>query len=218
MTTTVFDSLGHVDQEALDLYVAGRLAEEDASDIRWHLRVCPDCRGEAERECSFRQAVLGQREVLERLPVVRQQWRFPEWFAPIFTPALRQRAVAVVVLFALALMLAPLIALFSPFSEASGQPFDAQLYAPRSDAFNVAPAGRILRLHLDMAVLPASGAPWRATVVNRQGELLANRPLAPVKGAATASFIVQKPLASGQYWVRLFGRDGQVREYSLRIR
>lgn len=68
MATTLFDMVGHVDEEALALFCARRLSPADEHAVSQHLRVCEECRERRARESSFHGAVTENRDLVESSP------------------------------------------------------------------------------------------------------------------------------------------------------
>jgi predicted anti-sigma-YlaC factor YlaD len=206
-TTMLFDSVGHVDEEALDLFCAERLSPEDDLAVRQHLQVCEVCRDRARRESSFRKSVQENRDLF-REPRKRGSERRGRRFSPDLFLGWRP-------VLALAAVIVTMVSL--PVWRPAGlaEPVEVTLQAMRGAEGGEAPANRPLRLRLDLTGVRVD-AGLSVQVVSRTG-----RPMGG--GAATAEggfarFVLETPPQAGQYWVRLMRGETIVREYSLPVR
>jgi len=75
ITTLLFDPVGHVDDESLDLYCGRRLPPADDEAVCQHLAVCGHCRNRARREAFFGALVADNRDLFEPPPTPASQRR-----------------------------------------------------------------------------------------------------------------------------------------------
>lgn len=203
MPKELFDSLGHIDAECLDLYCAGRLGSAEKEVLRRHLAVCEECQDQEHLERSLRQTLLAHQEALLPQPAVAAApRRWTSWFSPSWGPV---AAIAASLL---------LVGVTSSWTKPA-RPVDVTLQALRGGVPQAAPAGPHLRLRLDQAGLPGISEPRSAAVdvVDREGRVLltgASRPEADY-----AIFESGRSLPAGRYWVRLRHASKLVREYEL---
>lgn len=210
-STMLFDPVGHVDNEALDLYSGQRLSPEDEDAVRQHLRVCPECRDRLEKESYFRASVVGNRDLWEQPPAKElsrdNRWRL---FSPNLPGVLSHwRPIAGVAALVVLAMLLP-----RTWPVAPAESVDVTLQAMRGESPSDAPAGRYLQLRLDLHGMP-SADPLTVEVVNQRGAGLAAGQAQVQDGMAL--FTLPQPLDAGQYWVRLVVGGRQVKEYSLKV-
>jgi hypothetical protein len=200
MPKHLFDSLGHIDAECLDMYCAGRLAEADRLALRRHLAVCDECREQERLERSVSRVILSHQDVLASPPAqaVAPQ---PRWLPLRWGPV---AAVAASLL---------LVVATSSWST-SVQPVDVPLQAMRGSLPQPAPSGSPLRLRLDQTGLPDDGPRSPGVdVVDAQGRLLLTGSGRLQSGSSV--FETGRSLAVGHYWVRLRYGAKLVREYEL---
>lgn len=206
-TTMLFDSVGHVDNEALDLYCAERLSPEDDLAVRQHLLVCEDCRRRAQRESSFRNSVRDNRDLFSR-PRPRESERRGRRFSPdlffAWWPAL-----------ALAATLAAVLLLPRGMQMHSTEPVEVTLQAMRGRSTESGPAGHPLRIRLDLTGV-ADRSDLVVQIVDRAGRLVADGEAAVESEHACFVWATASP--AGQYWVRLVRSGATLREYSLPVR
>lgn len=206
-TTMLFDSVGHVDDEALDLYCGARLPPDEEDPVRQHLRVCPECWERVEREAYFRRSLEENRDLFD-VPAARASEKRDSGGS--LDLLFGWRPAAVLAALVLAVVLLPRLT-----SVGSAPPADVTLAALRGEDRIQAPAGHPLRLRLELDGL-TDHASLTVQVVTRTGQPVASG--VPTLEANAARFRLDQPLAAGQYWVRLV-RDGEpVREYSLRVK
>jgi hypothetical protein len=195
----------HVTDEALELYSLGRLDEPKTSELEEHILICEDCQhrlGEEDRYQQVMRTALAQKTgpgTAARGASPFLSWRWP-------SVALLSAAAFAAVLLIMFMLRGP------------GEPQELQLIAQRGAESQAgkARAGSPLRLRVDTTELGALAA-YRVEVVNSGGETMWNETV----GAAGSLLIapVNKSLAAGQYWVRIYRVDGgsALREFGLTV-
>lgn len=209
MTT---DFKPHPSNEVLERYSLGHLSEAEVERVEEHLFVCQHCQQELTALDSYIEDVKEACRLVNREAApARAHWRellsrlfsFPK---PVMAGACAALAIA-------------LIAPFAMRRATPGLPATVQLetYRGAADAGAAeAPAGHTLRLKLNMAGLPASPA-YRAEVVNASGSQIWTGALTPDNFVLVAE--VNRPLAAGQYWVRIYdSANNLLRESALRLK
>jgi putative zinc finger protein len=188
----------HPTEELLEEYVLHRLPEEGAAEVEEHLLVCEGCR-EALRDLDLFVATMKAA------------------VAPPATRPLRHLSTSsrMGAASALALVLLALV-VFRTYPIENTAPAAITLSALRGyKSLSEAPAGKPLQLSIEapdltagqeyrIAVVDASGGQdWTGTATYGGGKLLVH---------------VQKRLASGVYWVRVFDAEGlQLREFGMSV-
>lgn len=207
MPTKLFNSLGHIESEYLDLYCAGRLPVLDRQCVGTHLEVCSECRDQQRLEESFRAAVLANQDLLPASAIQIERnagWaRSPRTWAPV-------AAIAASLLMGLA---------YWPVVHAvAGPPVDVTLLSLRGESPAAARVGSSLRLRLDIGGLPASSrlGDLDVEIVDARGARVASGRAHLDQGQAV--FVSGVALPAGQYWVRLWQDGHCLREYSLPLR
>ena len=204
MPIRLYDSLGHIESECLDLFCAGRLDALERQRVQAHLAGCEECRDYQRAERSFREAMREHQDLF--VPAARRSapsnWRSGYWSPYYWAPAA-------------ALAASLLFAVVTHSTATPAQPVDVVLRAMRGSAPQAAPAGPRLRLRLDQTGLPAALRPAAVNVdvVDTLGQVL-------LTGAARledgfAVFEASRTLAAGRSWVRLRHAALLVREYEL---
>jgi hypothetical protein len=195
---------GHLQAEELELYCLGGLTENRCARLEEHLFLCDICR---DRLTETEDYVAGMRRAGRQWSaehagesaaavVSIRSWSgsWPTRLAPMLIAA-------ALVVFA-ALWLGHHSNVQPPL------PFAVGLTAVRGAAPGLVPAGRPLRLELDLTGL--DGRAFAGEVVDRSGNRVATFPV-----AASAPL---SPLAPGGYFVRINGNYGELlREYALTV-
>ncbi|MDZ4802391.1 MAG: zf-HC2 domain-containing protein [Bryobacteraceae bacterium] len=197
----------HLSSESLEEYVLGRAAASEAARINEHLFECDDCYQRYEQETellvALRNATPAPQEVTAAVPF---------WSRLTMPGPLLAGASAVV-----------LLIFFVPrLSETPMSPAFAELSAYRSAGAAIsAPANRNLVLRLDTTGLDATGlgpaSQFRAEMADSTGQAVWSGNAVQKDGRWEA--IVDKRMAPGQYWVRLYAgaNSDLLREFSLQL-
>lgn len=178
--------LEHLEDEELEAYALGRFAsEEEAEAIEEHLLCCAYCQTRQEKMDGFVQAMQSATRTVS-------------------VETIKTKPNAYV---AIAIAAAAAAIFFIP--RGLETPVSVELSAVRSDANLVAPAGRPLKVKIDLTGLATGVYRWELVSSGLSGAVNPNEPI--------LSF---PALAKGQYWVRL--REARteelVREFSLAVR
>jgi len=190
----------HPNEEQLERYAMGSLAEPELAPIEEHLLFCEACQDRlAITESLLPSLRIALREV-EQEPAAEPFWS--RWFAPIWAPAMAACAAVL-----LALFLWP-----------TNRPVEWQSVRLEAMRGEVKPAealeGFALELQLNTEGLEAG--PADVQVVDAQGAPIDTANVVIDRSPLTAR--VSKPLKPGQYWVRLKSNGLLRREYSLPVR
>jgi anti-sigma factor RsiW len=189
------ESSQHGDEEQLERYALGTLADEHASRLEEHLLMCADCRCELARTEAY---IASVRQAGARLPAAEPA-RGRLWVLPRFVPILA------------AAVLALLVAIGWQFSgRNSAPPLAVHLMTTRGAGGTAqAPAGRSLQLQPDLEGLPVAASD-RLEIAGQTGNIVwsgALRPAAVVPG-----------MRPGLYFVRVRHASGELlREYGLEV-
>jgi hypothetical protein len=210
-----FDS--HIQEEVLEAYALGRIAESESLGLEEHLLLCRVCQQQLERTDefvrAFRVAARGlpvdsqppaHGTVLKAIPVAG-------FFAGWWSPAPVAAAFALAAMGVVSLAPRPIVL--------------QHMAAVRLDAVRGAGVGPVavvaaaqgLELELDTKGL--DGAAFRVELSDARGRQLWQGPRAlPIAGDNVIRASIPRAVSAGQYWVRLYDpADGRlVREYGLR--
>jgi anti-sigma factor RsiW len=198
----------HPEEELLERYAMGRLAEPQLGEVEEHLLICQGCQERLDEATAYtailRQAAANVAAQPQAAEAGWRQWLRLEWL-PMPMPAL---AGAMAVL-AIALVWQPwrtpgvlewrtveLETMRGGGSEAAGM-----------EGFGLA-------LRLDVSGLVIDGATGQ--IVSADGQVVAEGTVAMVAGKA--EFRHAPGLAAGRYWVRLKKNGETLREYALVVR
>jgi len=189
----------HPSDELLEEYFFHRLAEARVAEIEEHLLICEDCRIAVQKVDTF---ILTMKAEAERR-ATSHMWQ-------------GSKSSNIGAWSAAALVVAAL-AVFWTRPLDNPTPADVILSSIRGiELSSEAPAGKSLRLHIDVPDLvpgqayqvalvdAAGGSVWTGTATDADGEILAQ---------------VQKRLTSGMYWVRLYdSQNRQLREFGMSVK
>ncbi len=201
----------HPTEDLLEQYIAGKLTKNAASLVSTHLFECDSCYERYETELDFRSAF---RNAASAMPVAEPaaaaeptKESFWSRFALIPSPALvAAAALALVMMFVV-----------PRWTGNNGSPVVAELTAMRGgQAEKPVPAGRPVRLKLNTDGI--QGQNLRLELVDASGAAVWGGTAAPANGQAEV--LVDRPLQSGTYWVRLYGQHDSdpLREYALNVK
>jgi hypothetical protein len=196
----------HLDDDALEAYSMGNLAESEVGAFEEHLLVCEPCRLRLDQNDAYIASMRGAAEEFrgrQGLVPVEPQRRWWTWLRLV--PAMAALAVLVVV-----------IGWWSSSSDLAGPPFAVSLEATRGAASTAwAPADTWLLVRLDLSGLPDLQS-YRLEMVDESGAVV-------WQGTATAhdrkveSKIPQTK--AGTYFIRVYSAVGELlREFGLQIR
>lgn len=190
----------HPNEEQLERYAMGRLAEPEIAPIEEHLLVCEPCQDRLAIAESILPSLRRALHEVEREPAAESFWK--RWFAPSWAPAVAACAAIALAAF-----------LWQPNRAVEWQ--SVRLEAMRGE---VEPAGAVegfaLELQLNTEGLEAGQAVVQ--VVDAQGALVQNTDVSIGQSPLAARF--SQPLKQGQYWVRIKSNGSLLREYALPVR
>ncbi|MFY9728673.1 MAG: hypothetical protein WB579_01660 [Bryobacteraceae bacterium] len=196
----------HVQEEELELYCLGGLAEVRCGRLEEHLLLCETCRDRLTETESFVAAMRqagrqwsGNHLAGPAAGIVASRTWSERWLGHV-TPV-----------FVIAALLVVCAALWSGrrSSMPAPLPFALELTAVRGAAPGQAPAGRPLLLDLDLTGL-SDGQPFTGEVVDASGSQVAEFPVGPPA--------LLKALSPGSYFVRVNKSSGELlREYALTV-
>ena len=206
----------HIEEEVLEAYSLGRIADREAAGLEEHLLLCSACQERLEQTDdfvrAFRVAVHGLAPTTEykRPSAAGRVWN---WLAAGLSPAPMAAVVAVTAMAVVALAPRP--------ADSQAAPAAIRLQALRGNGVSLSheyPANRRLQLELDTKAL--SGDAYRVEVSDSQGQRLwQSQASVPVQdGLIRVS--VTRTMPSGLCWVRLYDpQSGQLaREFGFRTR
>jgi hypothetical protein len=194
----------HLSSEQLEEYVRGGLRTTEAARISGHLFECDSCNQRYDEEATLLISLRNAKApALADKPVAM----LPFWSRIFATP---------VPLFAAALTVV-LVFFFVPRLSFNTTPVVAELTAFRSATSTSAAANHPLLLRLDTTGLDEVRQ-FRAELADSSGNQVWNGTAVRQDGRQQVS--VDKRLASGQYWVRLYASDKTdlLREFSLQLK
>jgi len=186
----------HVEEETLEQYSAGRLAEPDVARVEEHVLLCEACQEKLEEIDSWVRSV---RRAAAQFPAESKPiWQF--WRLPRFVPALAA-AVLLIVAAGVGLQMA---------RRGAVAPLAISLEATRGESVAAVPADRPLVLQPDLEGLPRF-AQYRLEVVDQFG-----RPVRRAEFAADTLGTAIPGVAAGVYFVRVYSPTGDLlREYGI---
>jgi anti-sigma-K factor RskA len=199
----------HVPEELLVLYISGRLPEQTSGELEEHMLMCESCQAQLDAlDEHLRVGAQAAREIRgEQKKLKGARGSFWRWNGPTIAWA----AVAAVVVCAAA------PSFFRRGEQLSVASTEVSLNASRGGSQTLvshAQAGNIV-LNIDLLELPNQTS-YHLQLVDRSG-----RQIWAGTGTNTQQHIraaIPNPLASGQYWVRIFGQGGaQLREFGLEV-
>ena len=203
----------HLEEDVLEAYSLGRIADEEAAGLEEHFLICRSCQERLEQTDNFvrafRMAVCSAPAELKRDgPRTRYGALWSGgWLRPApMAAALALAALAVVTL--------------APRPADLAQTADVHLAALRGPGGQagpvVVPADRRLRLQLDAKALPALA--YRIELADSQGRQVWQSPSPATVESGYVQAAVPRKIPAGIYWVRLYDPStGQLaREYGLR--
>jgi hypothetical protein len=200
----------HVPEEVLVSYVSGRLPEQASVELEEHMLMCESCQAQLDAvDEHLRVGAQAAREIRgEQMKLKSARRSFWRWNGPTIAWA----AVAAVVVCAAA------PSFFRRGERISAVPTEVSLTSSRGVAQTLvshAQAGNIV-LNIDLLELPSQGS-YNLQLVDRSGwQIWAGTGINSHQHIRAA---IPNPLASGQYWVRIFGHDGaQLREFGLEVK
>ena len=176
----------HLAEEALETYALGRFAtEEETEAIEEHLLHCVYCQTRQQKMDGFVQAMQSATKTVSVAPSKTK----PNSYAVI------------------AIAAAAAVIFFIP--RGLETPVAVELSAVRNEAKLVAPAGKPLKVKIDLTGLATGVYKWELVSSGLSGAVNPNEPILSIPA-----------LAKGQYWVRLreTSTNGLVREFSLAVR
>ena len=202
----------HPSEEILEEYVFYRLPEALAAQVEEHLLICHSCQdavAEADGFVSDLKAAARDSALARHAPVVIAPPRWGWGLAPVL-------AVAV-----LTLIMLPIVQVLQKQVQERSAPVAVSLSSLRGlNPLATAPAGKPLELSIhapDLAPGLASGQQYRVEVVDAAGYLVWKGAVTGKDGKLVAT--MPQPLASGVYWVRLYGADSELlREFGISAR
>jgi anti-sigma factor ChrR (cupin superfamily) len=192
----------HPNEEQLERYAMGRLAEQELAPVEEHLLVCEACQERLEiAEALLPMLRRALREV-EREPAAEPFWK--RWFASTWKAAPALAACA-------ALILA--VYVWVPNRQVEWQ--TVQLEAKRGE-LKPAEAVEGFALQLQLNTDGLETGPAVLQVVDAQGTPVEAYNVTIERSPLGAQ--IPKPLQPGQYWVRLKANGLMLREYALPVR
>jgi hypothetical protein len=189
----------HMAPEDVERYSAGTASEDESARWDEHLLICGECR-RLVLEQDYRTAMRSAARELRRPEEVRAPRAWP-WM-PIWLPAAAVLVVAAII-----------TGVLLQRWNRTETPFAVTLTTVRGPAIEArAPAGRPLRLSLDVTGLPPS-ASYKVEVVNAVG-----KPVWKGEPAGGAPIAELPALTAGVYFARINSPQGVLlREYELKI-
>ncbi len=198
----------HPGDDMLELYSLGRLDETAAAALEEHLLVCPHCQQQLDELDLFAQAARqAARELQEEAAV-------PGWWDRVKAALTQTIALPAASRWVTAGALAAALAVMAPMLRQPAA-LTVEMTALRGVESSTAAAGHPLTLRIDLTGLPLDNC-CDAELVKGSGDVV-QRGAARREGAQ-ATFTTGQ-LSSGQYWVRLYAKSGEVlRETGLTVK
>lgn len=199
----------HGTNDEWELYALGRLPKSDVPRLEEHLTICVSCRDKLEANMDF---ALALREVhgMESEPAPTAALG-ADWCRWLRWPAFSMAPGFVVMVVAMGIAV---VGIFSNGRTTFAPRVSLQLTATRGEMPFTTPAGEF---DLTLADGPREGELFRVQVVNVTGAAMWSG-LAE-RSPAGIEVKVMKPLAAGDFFVRLYSASGtMLREYGFRIR
>ncbi len=208
MTTASHRNAGHPDEEAVEMYVMGKLDAHAIDQFEDHVLLCEACQHRVQVSETY---FLSMRSAMAKAPApepehstIRRLKDFFQMPTPVWAGA------AAVIAIALAGVVG------TRFFTRSPVPVAVALTATRGETASIAAHGP-LDLNLDTRDLPSAES-YRVQMVNADGKSVWEQNQVS-SAAGHLSIHVAKHLASGQYFVRIYGSNaGTPREYAIQIR
>ena len=193
----------HPDEEAVEQYSMGRLAERELAKLEEHLLVCESCQARLAHEDALRQSVRDAAPLLEPRPAAAWGGRLKFAWAAGF-----------------------LIVFLAVFAGIEGRNLRRSNEAPAvimldatrgaADASPAAPSGKPLTLVLDLTDLPSFPA-YPVEIVDAGGRPAFASSEAPRNSQLRAT--LARGLAAGPYFVRVYNPARELlREYALTVK
>ena len=194
----------HPTEEILEEYALNRLPAALVAQVEEHLLLCHGCQDAVAATDEFVAAI----KIAANQPALQPASRLAQWMSARPRVASRMGLVPIIALFILALVM-----VWKPPQETSA-PVAVSLSSLRGPSpLAPAPAGKPLRLSIDLPDLVSAGG-YRIEVVDAAGSPVWSGPASEIDGRLTAT--MSKPLRNGVYWVRLYGADSELlREFGL---
>src|SRR5579864_5829743 len=196
-----FDS--HPTTDLLEEYAFARLSGHETEALEEHLLVCPTCQAEL---CRVDEFILMMKQADWHARRIDRRQRIKNWA--------RSWGYSIATGIAVGGIFLALVAgeggILRP--RVAGSQAPVELLALRGGEGNRALAGRSMDLRIDLADLPL-GRTYRIDIVNARGWRVWSGEVAASIEWLRAN--VGKPLAAGQYWVRLYSSGELVREFGL---
>ncbi len=203
----------HLEEDVLEAYSLGRIADDEAAALEEHLLICRSCQERLDWTDDFVRAFrMAVRSVPQAPKTEAPRSRFGAlWSGAWFRPAPMAAGLALAAMAVITL---------APRPPELAQAADVRLAALRGPGGLagpvVVPAYRTLRLELDAKALP--GASYRIELADARGRQVwqSSAPAAVELGNVRAT--VPRPIPAGLYWVRLYdpATGALAREYGLR--
>jgi methionine-rich copper-binding protein CopC len=197
----------HLSEEAIEKYILGRMAEPEVDALEQHLLLCEFCRDQVQKSEAFVQAFRSVAPHVQSVP-----------------PSIWDRIRAVVALhpgpvWTVASALAAIMLVFTliPTGSRSVQHVDLSTARGTDASAPHARAKTTIDLQIDLSELPAASL-YTIELVDANGTVIANYTSEAKSSKLTIP--VTKPLAPGQYWVRIYGNSLKtelLREYGLKV-
>lgn len=201
--------LPHIAEDALELYVMGRLSEPETETVEEHLLVCHQCQDLLEETEEFVNAIRVAARELEKEPEAQPQVQLrPEpkgesWWRRLFTipaPMIAAAACAMLAFFVLI-----------PREKPNAV---VDLRAMRgAEAGAVAPPNASLTMNLSLTGVESPGS-LRIEIADAVGNIVRKADVERKGEQATAH---ADGLKAGTYWVRLYSGNELLREYGLTV-
>lgn len=198
----------HANDDSLEKYSMGSLADPDLTKLEEHLLICAPCRSRLEEVDEYVAAMRGAASQLESDEESRRDlWgRLSAFFT--FRKLAWGMALAAVLLIGATLRL-------SLRHSPEIQPFALELESSRGVEGRHVPAGRSLQLALDIRGLAVS-SDYRVEIVDERGQRLSDSRVVPNQSKVIAS--APKGFQRGAYFIRLYSPQNELlREYGLQV-